>query len=182
MVHARRERPLMVAVRAAEEPDHALRLAVEAAPEADELELLRDRLREPEGRLDRFRAAREKLEVRDPLRQRRGDAAEELRARFGREAAEGDAFELLLEPRDIARMRVAEAADRDAGDEVEIFVAVDVGDRAALRMVDDDLREERDRLQAGRHRLRLAVEDRLRLRTGHGAARKLARRRGGFGG
>ena len=40
MVHARRERSLMVAVGAAEKPDHALRLAVEAAPEADELELL----------------------------------------------------------------------------------------------------------------------------------------------
>ena len=97
----------------------------------------------------------------DPFRQRRGDALEELRARFGREAAEGDALELLLEPRDKARMRVAEAADGNAGDEVEIFVAVDVGDGAALRMIDDDLREERDRLQARRHRLRLAIEDRL---------------------
>ena len=179
VVHARREWPLMVAIGPAEKPDHALRLAVEAAPEADELELLGGRLREPEGRLDRFRAAREKLEMREPFRQRRSDALEELRAGFGGETAEGDAFELLLEPRDIARMRVAEAADSDAGDEVEIFVAVDVGDRAALRVVDDDLREERDRLQAGRHRLRLAVEDRLRLRTGHGAARKLAPRRVG---
>ena len=171
----------MVAVGSAEKPDHALRLAVKAAPEADELELLRNRLREPEGRLDRFRAAREKLEMRDPLRERRGDALEELRARFGREAAKGGPVELLLEARDVARMRVAEAADRNAGDEVEIFVAVDVGDRAALGMIDDDLREERDRLQAGRHRLRLALEDRLRLRAGHGAARKLARA-GGLGG
>ena len=111
----------------------------------------------------------------------RGDALEELGARLRREAAEGRPLELLLEARDIARMRMAEAADRDAGDEVEILVAVDVGDRAALRMVDDDLREERDRLQAGRHRLRLVLEDRLRLRAGHGAARKLARGRG-FGG
>ena len=151
----------MVAVGAAEKPDHALRLAVEAAPEADELELFRGRLRKPERRLDRFRAAREKLEMGDPLRQRRGDALKELRARFGREAAEGDALDLLLEPGDKARMRVAEAANRNACDEVEIFVAVDVGDRAALRMIDDDLREERDRLQARRHRLRLAIEDRL---------------------
>src|SRR5271155_4370723 len=55
MVHARREWSLMVAVGAAEKSDHALRLAVEAAPEADELELFGGRFREPERRFDRFR-------------------------------------------------------------------------------------------------------------------------------
>ena len=71
-------------------------------------------------------------------------------------------------------MAVADAADRDARDEVEIFVAVDVGDGAALGVVDDDLREERDRLQARRHRLGLLIEDRLGFRAGHGAALECA--------
>ena len=39
---------------------------------------------------------------------------------------------------------MADTADGDASDEIKIFVAVDVRDRAALGMVDDDLREERD--------------------------------------
>ena len=89
---------------------------------------------------------------------------------LGGEAAEGRPLELLLEALDVVRMAVADAADGDAGDEIEIFVAVDVGDRAALGVVDDDLREERDRLQPRRHDLRLLGEDRLGLRAGHDAA------------
>ena len=68
------------------------------------------------------------------------------------------------------RVAVAHAANRDAGYEVEIFVAVDVGDGAALGMVDDDLREERNRLQARRHCPGLTIEDRLGFGAGHGAA------------
>ena len=62
-MHARRKRALMVAIAAAEQADHAAGLAVVAAPEADELEFLADRLGEPEGRLDRLRAAGEQLEM-----------------------------------------------------------------------------------------------------------------------
>src|SRR5208282_5267156 len=86
---------------------------------------------EPEGGLDRLRAAREQLGMGDSLREQPGDQIEKTGAVLSREAAEGDAIELLLETLDVVRMAMAETADRDAGDEVEILVAVDVGDRAA---------------------------------------------------
>src|ERR1700733_13807225 len=88
MMHARRKRPLMVAIAAAEHADDALALAVEAALEADELELLGHRLGEPERRLDRLGAARKQLEMSEALRQERGDKLEEARPRLGGEAAE----------------------------------------------------------------------------------------------
>ena len=90
-MHARRKWPLMVAIAAAQHADNALALAVEAAPEADELELLGHRLGKPERRLDRLGAAGKQLQMREPLRQERGDEIEEARPRLSREAAEGDA-------------------------------------------------------------------------------------------
>ena len=84
------------------------------------------------------------------------------------EAAEGDFLELLGDALDVVGMAVAEAADRHAGDEVEILAAVHVGDDAALGVVDGDLGIERDRLQSRRHDLGLAVEDRLRFRSRRG--------------
>src|SRR5579872_1273701 len=98
MVHARREWPLMIAIAAAQEADHARGLAVIAAPEADELEFLADRLGEPERGLDRLRAAREQLDMGDPLRQQRAHQIEKMGARLGGETAEGHPLELLLEP------------------------------------------------------------------------------------
>jgi hypothetical protein len=58
---------------------------------------------------------------------------------FGRETAEGDAFELLRETFDVVGMTVAETANRDTGDEIEILIPVDVGDRATRGTVDHDL-------------------------------------------
>ena len=46
-------------------------------------------------------------------------------------------------------MRVAEAGDRDAGEEVEILVAVGIDQRAAAAAIDGQLRELRDALQTG---------------------------------
>src|SRR5262249_35734451 len=83
---------------------------------------------------------------------------------------EGTAAELLAETFDIVGMTVADAADRDAGDEVQIFVPVDVDDGAAFRVVHHDLRVEGDRLQARRHRFGLALENRLGFGAGHDTA------------
>ena len=98
------------------------------------------------------------------------DQIEKSRAGLGGEAAERDALELLLDALDVVGMAVAETADSDAGDEIEVLVPVDVGDRAALGVVDRDLRIERDRLEPRRHRLGLAIENRLGFGPGHGAA------------
>ena len=75
----------------------------------------------------------------EPLRQERGDEIQEPRPRLSREAAECDPVELLLDPLHIMRMAVADAADGDARYEVEILIAVHVGDGAALSAVDNDL-------------------------------------------
>ena len=74
-----------------------------------------------------------------PSGNRLRDEIEKFRAGLGCEAAEGDALELLPETLDVVGMAVAEAADRDAGDEIEILVPVDVGNRATPGVVDHDL-------------------------------------------
>ena len=90
-MHPGRKRTLMVAVAAAEQTDHACCLAVIAAPEADELEFLRDRFGKAKGRLDGLRAAGKKLDVSNAFRQQVTDKLEEAGAGLGREAAESGA-------------------------------------------------------------------------------------------
>ena len=65
---------------------------------------------------------------------------------------------------------MADAADGDTGNEVEILIAIDVDDGAALSVVHRDLREQRDRLQTGRHRFDLPIENRLGFWAGYDAA------------
>jgi hypothetical protein len=66
-------------------------------------------------------------------------------------------------------MTVADTANRHAGNEIEVFVSICVNDDAAAGAVYGYFRIERDRLQAGTHRLRLAIENRFRFGTGHDA-------------
>src|SRR6186997_2335328 len=66
-------------------------------------------------------------------------------------------------------LAVDDTAPIDAGDEVEVFFVVNVVYLATLRTINRDLRIKRDRLQARRHRLGLAIEDRFRSGTRHGA-------------
>src|SRR5262249_9681222 len=134
-MHPRRKRTLVIAVAAAEEADRACGLAVVAAPKSDKLEFFRHRFGETEGGLDRLGSAREQLDVRDAFRQQLADQIEKTCTGLGREAAEGAAAELLAETFDIVGMTMADTADRDAGDEVQIFIPVDVDDGAAFRMV-----------------------------------------------
>ena len=164
-MHPGRKRTLMVAVAAAEQTDHARRLAVIAAPEADELEFLRDRLGKTEGRLDGLRAAGKKLNVRNALRQQVTDKLEEACAGLGREAAERRARELLADAFDVMGVAVTDAAHRNACNKIEIFVPVDVINRATLCAINRDLRIKGDRLQARSHRLGLAIENRFRSGT-----------------
>ena len=168
-MHSGRKRTLMVAVAAAEQTDHACCLAVIAAPETDELEFLRDRLGKTKGRLDGLRTAGKKLDVSDAFREQVTDKLEEAGARFGREAAESGARELLADALHIMGVAVPDAAHRNAGNKVEIFVPIDVVNRAALCAIDRDLRIKGDRLQARRHHLGLAIENRFRSGTRHGA-------------
>src|SRR5262249_21548951 len=109
-----------------------------------------------------FRAAGKKLDVGDVCRQQIADELEKAGAGLGREAAEGCARELLADALDVVGMTVADAADCYAGNEIEIFIAVDVVNRATPSAIHCDFRIKRNRLQPRRHRLGLAVEYRLR--------------------
>ena len=109
-VGARHEGPEALLEVAPEQRQDAARLAVEGAGVADELELLRDRLGEAEGRLDRLGSAREELDARQPRRRDAAEEVQELRADLGREAAEGQLRGLLLERLDVVRVAVADAS------------------------------------------------------------------------
>jgi hypothetical protein len=137
---------------------------VEAAPEADHLELLRAGTGEPERGLDRLRAAREELRAPDRARSELGEQLEEPDARLRGEAADRESLELPRQGGDEARMRVTEARDRDAGEEVEVLLAVDVGQRAAPTLGERELRELRDPLDAGRDHRALGFVERARPR------------------
>ncbi len=100
------------------------------------------------------------------VRQQALHQVQELGPVLGGEAAEGGLAELLGQGLDVGRMAVAEAADGDAGDEVQVLGPVGVDDGAAVGVVDGDLGIEGDGLQAGGHGLGLLVEDRLGARAG----------------
>ena len=162
---------------AAEERQDAARLAVEAAPEPDDLRLGGRRLREPQRGLHRLRAARVHLDAREPLGRDRGQELEEPRARLGGEAPEGQALHLTLERLDVVRMAVADAADGDPRDEVDVLVAVLVDQRAARAAGHRQARLEREGLAAGRLEPALALDDRLRARPRLSAHRRPPRKR-----
>ena len=71
------------------------------------------------------------------------------------------ALELRGQRRDVARVRVAEAGDRHAGVQIEVGVAVEIGQRRSAAVLDGQLGEQRDRLQAGRDVLLFFVKQRL---------------------
>ena len=90
--------------------------------------------------------------------------AGEFSARLGSEAAHADRFELFRQRRDVARMGVSEAGDGNAGIEIEIGAAIEVGQSRAAAARDGEFREQRDRLHAGRDEFLLFIEEVLRPR------------------
>jgi len=64
-------------------------------------------------------------------------------------------------------MPVAEARDCDPGEEIDIGVAVGIGERRACAMIECDTGEQRDTLAAGRDIALFGVENFLRLGTGN---------------
>src|SRR5439155_1139040 len=71
------------------------------------------------------------------------------RAPPGGETAGGDRLELGGEGRYVARVRVSEAGNRHTGVQIEKRAAVEVDERRPAPALDRQLRQERDRLQAG---------------------------------
>ena len=125
----------------AHETEHAGGLAVEAAPEGDDLVLLGVRARQSERALDRLGAARVELGAAELAASRSCAVCDAMRsssssARLAGEGAGGDAAGLLAERLGQRRMPVAERRHADAGDEVDEAVAVDVVDAARPPAVD----------------------------------------------
>ena len=163
-VLAGQEGPQVMLEVAAEEPEDAARLAVESAPEADDLVFPGGRLGEPQPGLHGLRAAREHLDARQALGGEGGEQVEEAGARLGGEAAERERLDLALERVDVVRMAVPDAADGDARDEVEVLVAVLVDERRALAARHRQAGVEREGLKARRDVALLARDDLLRPR------------------
>ena len=162
---AGQERSQVMLEVAPEEPEHATGLAVEPTPEADDLVLARRRLCQPERRLHRLGAAGEHLDARESRRRQRGEQIEEAGSRLRREAAEGQPLHLLLERLDVVRVAVADAADADAGDEVDVLVTVLVVERETAAPRHGEPGVLRERLEPRRHVAPLLRDDPTRSRT-----------------
>jgi hypothetical protein len=61
-------------------------------------------------------------------------------------------------------MRMPQARDCDSGEEIDVGVAVGVGERRAFSVIECDPREQRNPLAAGRDIALLGLENFLRLR------------------
>src|SRR6185369_3827995 len=163
-VLAGQEGPQVMLEVAAEEPEDAARLAMESAPESDDLLFPGGRLGEPQPGLHRLRAAREHLDARQARGREGGEQVEEAGSCLRGEAAEREGLDLALERVDVVRMAVPDAADGDARDEVEVLVAVLVDERRALAARHRQAGVEREGLKARRDVALLARDDLLRPR------------------
>ena len=141
-----------------EQRQHTAGLPVEAAPEAHDLVPAGRSFRQPHCRFDGFGAARVQLGAIQITGRESRDQLDERGAVLGREAAHVHALELFRHLGDVARMRVAQARDTDAGQQVDVAVAVDVPENGTLAAIHAQLAEEGDALRSGREILRLGVE------------------------
>ena len=165
-VLAREKRPQVMLEVAAEQAEHPARLAVKAAPEADDLALARGRLGESERGLHGLRAPREHLDAREPFRGQGREHLEEARPRLRGEAAEGELLHLPLERLDVVRVAVADRADGDARDEIDVLLPVLVDERRALPARHGQARVEGEALHAGGGHAALALDDGPGARAG----------------
>ena len=63
-------------------------------------------------------------------------------------------------------MRMPQARDCDPGEEIDVGIAVGVGERRPFAVIESDTREQRNPLAAGRDIALFGVENFLRLRPG----------------
>ncbi len=150
--------PRLVLEVRAEERQHAAGLAVEAAPEPDELGLAGVRLGEAEGRLDGLGAAAVELRAIEIARCDVRDQLDESCAVLGGEAADVDPGDLALDGGDVFRVGVSEAGDADTREEIDVAAAIEIVEHDAFAAIDAEPAEQRDALGAGSEKLGLGVE------------------------
>ncbi len=166
VMRARQHRAEVVLGAVADQRKRARRLAVEAAPERQELELLRARLGQAHRGLDRLRAAGVKLHLVQARGRVGGDLLQGLGPAGRRQRADRDLVDLRLQDLAIARVSVAERVHADAGRDVQVAVAVDVLHQAVLAPRDGDAGQRGDRLGAGGQVGGLSGHQRTTLRAG----------------
>src|SRR5207244_4749051 len=125
---------------------HRPGLAVEPAPEADDLGVARAGLREPHGRLHRFGAARIELGAVEVAGGELREQLDEGRAVLRREAPHVDAGELAPHRLHVLGVRVTEARHADAGEQVDVAVSVGVIQDRTFPALNAQLAEEGDAL------------------------------------
>src|SRR6266581_3047527 len=164
-VSTRRERPQVMLELAPDETEHTTSLAVKPAPKADDLRLARGGLGQPQGCLDRLRTAGEHLDAREAGGRDGGEQLEELGPRLGGEAAERQPLDLPLQGLHVVRVAVADAPNRDPGDEVDVLVAVLVDEGRARAAGHREPGHEGEGLTPRRDVAPLLRHDVLRART-----------------
>src|SRR5579864_9446602 len=96
-----------------------------------------------------------------------GEHPERLGALGRGEGADDQPRGLMRERLRERRMAVAETRDRDAGKKIDEHVAVDVGERRALAVIERDSGQQRDTLAAGRDMALLVGKQRARIWSGN---------------
>ncbi len=139
---------------------------MKAAPEAHDFMFFRHRPGEPERRLDRLRTAAVKMGAPQPGRRRLGQQLESLGALGRGESPHGQTTRLTRQRLRHHRMGMAEARDRHAGKEIQIDVAVGVGQSRARAVIKSESGQQRDPLTARRDIALLALENRAGLGSG----------------
>src|SRR5271166_2329447 len=132
---------------------------MESAPEADDLVVFGFGLGKADGSFDSFCAAA--VEVSASQLRGRGLAkqTENFGPLGGGESSYDQAGGLFGQRLRQSGVAVAEGGDRDAGEKVEVGVAVGIGERGAVAMIEGDLGEQRDALAAWRHMALFLVKD-----------------------
>ena len=167
LVTTARQRSITLLGFIADKPEHAHGLAVEAAPEADHLIFLGHGPREPKRRFDRLGAAAIQMRALQVGGRHLADQLEGLDALARRERPDHQARRLFGNRLGQRRMSVTEAGDRDAGEEIDVGVAVGIGQGRAVTVLEGNPREQRDPLAAGRDIALLFGEDLARLGARH---------------
>ncbi len=159
------ERSQMMLEVAAQQAEHAAGLPVKATPETEHLVLPGRGLRQPERGFHRLGSTREHLDASESLRRERRQQIEESRPGLGGEAPERQALDLPFQRLDVVRVAVADATDTDAGNEVDVRLAILVVEHRAGATRHRDSRVLREGLKPRRHVALLLLDDLPRSRA-----------------
>ena len=118
---------------------NARSLPVKPSGESDDVGPLRVRAGQPDRRFDCLGSSAEKLRPAQLAGREIRDQPNECSAGLRSEAPNGDRLELFRERRDVARMSMAEARDRNTGVQIQIRSSIEIGERGSAPVVNRQL-------------------------------------------